>query len=249
MFVNASGFFNNWKWPRGVPGRESFHGRLLHSAAWPTDADKDIDGRTVSIIGNGSSGIQILPAILDRVEKVYVHIRSPTWITSRIGEKFAGPKGVNIVFGEDQKDIWAKYPEEYLQFRKDMEADVNQRFKMFMDHTPQQKAARDACLENLKEKLSAKPELMALLKPEFAVGYVTEYILSSSFADNSPAAAVPPRGLDISKPSFLLNAKSSGATSQPLQNVESATSTASKQKQAPSSAPQASSSPTPPGSP
>ncbi|KAK6837420.1 hypothetical protein RU639_001527 [Aspergillus parasiticus] len=170
VFINASGFFNNWKWPRNVPGRDIFHGRLLHTAAWPEDADKDIDGKTVSIIGNGSSGIQVLPSILDRVKKVYVHIRSPTWITSRIGEKFAGPKGINMVFSEEQKARWANYPEEYLQFRKDMEAGVDQRFKMFMDHTPEQKKARESCLENLKEKLATKPELIPLLQPEFAVG-------------------------------------------------------------------------------
>jgi len=171
VFVNAGGFFNNWKWPN-VKNRESYRGRLLHTAYWPEDADKDIDGKLVALIGNGSSGIQVLPAIIDRVEKVYVHIRSPTWITARIGEKFAGPKGVNLVFTEEEKTKWRENPEEYLKYRKAIEDDVNERFLMYMDHTPEQDAAREACIQNLRQKLESggKPELIDLLTPDFAVG-------------------------------------------------------------------------------
>jgi cation diffusion facilitator CzcD-associated flavoprotein CzcO len=171
IFVNSGGFFNNWKWPQ-VPGRESFKGRSLHTAYWPEDADKDIDGKTVAIIGNGSSGIQVLPAILDRVKKVYVHIRSPTWITARIGEKFAGNRNANLMFSEEQKKRWTEHPEEYLKYRKDVENDVNVRFLMYMNHTPEQEAARKFCVQNLKDKLEGggKPELLELMTPDFAVG-------------------------------------------------------------------------------
>ena len=171
VFVNAGGFFNNWKWPN-VKDREIFRGRQLHTAYWPDDADKDIDGKTVAIIGNGSSGIQVLPAILDRVEKVYVHIRSPTWITARIGERFAGPKDVNRVFTEEEKKNWKDDPAAYLRYRKDIEDNVNERFLMYMDHTPEQEAARVACVENLSAKLKAggREDLLPLLTPDFAVG-------------------------------------------------------------------------------
>ncbi|XEV01558.1 hypothetical protein FSHL1_006845 [Fusarium sambucinum] len=170
VFVNATGFFNNWKWPRNVPGRETFRGTMFHTANWPSDWEKDIEGKTVALIGNGSSGIQVLPAILDKVNKIYVHIRSPTWITSRIGERFAGPKGVNYKFTEVQKAEWAKHPEKYLEFRKSMEDDVNTRFKFFMDHTPQQELARQSAVDNLKAKLDSRPDLAELLEPDFAVG-------------------------------------------------------------------------------
>jgi cation diffusion facilitator CzcD-associated flavoprotein CzcO len=68
ILVNCSGFFNNWKWPK-VADRSKFQGKLLHTAAWPKDADNDLDGKTVALIGNGSSGVQVLPAIIDRVKK------------------------------------------------------------------------------------------------------------------------------------------------------------------------------------
>lgn len=170
VFINAMGFFNNWKWPRNVPGRETFAGRMFHTASWPKDWEGDIDGKTVALIGNGSSGIQVLPNILERVKKVYVHIRSATWITSRIGEEFAGPKGVNYKFTDEEKDEWSRNPEKYLQFRRDMEDGVNKRFKMFVEHTPHQKTARQSAIENLYAKLATNPELAKLLEPDFSVG-------------------------------------------------------------------------------
>ncbi|TVY87681.1 putative sterigmatocystin biosynthesis monooxygenase [Lachnellula willkommii] len=171
ILINASGFFNNWKWP-AIPGREACSAKMLHSAAWPADGDQHIDGKVVALIGNGSSGVQILPAIINRVKKVYVHIRSPTWITTGIAEKFAGPGGSNIVFSEEQKKRWADNPEEYLEYRKTVERDMNARFKLYIDHTDEQKAARKFSVGDMTSKLAknGKEDLLRLLLPDFAVG-------------------------------------------------------------------------------
>ncbi|GME37623.1 hypothetical protein A1O5_08415 [Neofusicoccum parvum] len=60
IFVNGCGFLNNWKWPN-IPGLSDFAGTLLHSANWDTSAN--YDGKRVAVIGNGSSGIQIIPNV------------------------------------------------------------------------------------------------------------------------------------------------------------------------------------------
>lgn len=171
VFINTSGFFNQWKWP-AVPGRETFSGRTLHSAAWPEDGDQGIDGKIVSLIGNGSSGVQILPAIIDRVKKVYVHVRSSTWITNGIAEKFAGPGGSNLWFSEEQKNEWAQHPDKYLAYRKLVETSMNERFPLYIDHTPEQRAARKFSEAEMRMKLTkgGKEELLKLMMPEFAVG-------------------------------------------------------------------------------
>jgi cation diffusion facilitator CzcD-associated flavoprotein CzcO len=171
IFINTSGFFNSWKWP-SVPGREVFNGRTLHSAAWPEDGDKAIDGKTVSLIGNGSSGVQILPAIIDRAKKVYVHIRSATWITTGIAEQFAGPNGSNLWFSEEQKNEWEEKPEVYLTYRKRIEESMNSRFELYIDHTPAQDAARKFSEKEMTTKLRSggKEALLKLMMPDFAVG-------------------------------------------------------------------------------
>jgi len=51
---------SNWKWPQ-IPGLHDFKGELIHSADWPEKFE--YAGKKVAIIGNGSSGVQILPAL------------------------------------------------------------------------------------------------------------------------------------------------------------------------------------------
>ncbi len=51
---------SNWKWP-DIQGLHEFTGNLIHSASWPVDYDWK--GQRVAVIGNGSSGVQIVPAM------------------------------------------------------------------------------------------------------------------------------------------------------------------------------------------
>ncbi|KAJ5717726.1 hypothetical protein N7488_003372 [Penicillium malachiteum] len=167
VLINAGGCFNDWKWPT-IPGRESFKGQMIHSAVWPKDAN--LKGKTVALIGNGSTGVQILPNILDDVDKVYVYIRSKTWVTASFAQKFAGPNGANLFFSEEQKEYWAKNPDEYLKYRKEVEQELNSRFRLYLKDSNAQKEALQYSISQMQEKLSAKPEIGDNLIPEFAVG-------------------------------------------------------------------------------
>lgn len=169
ILINCTGFFNHWKWPN-VKDRDFFGGRMLHSAAWPLDADKDIKGKTVALIGNGSSGVQILPAILNQAEKIYVHIRSPTWVTTNFASKFAGPGGSNYHYSEEQKAAWAADPLAYLQYRREIELELNARFGLYIDNSTEQKAAREYGIREMGKKLGDKKDLLQALLPDFAVG-------------------------------------------------------------------------------
>lgn len=60
FLVNGAGFLNHWQWPN-IPGLNSFKGTLLHSAQW--DSKAQLNGKRVAVIGNGSSGIQLVTAI------------------------------------------------------------------------------------------------------------------------------------------------------------------------------------------
>lgn len=52
--------FSNWKWP-DVEGINTFQGTLIHTARWPKDFDWT--GKTVAVVGNGATGIQVLPEL------------------------------------------------------------------------------------------------------------------------------------------------------------------------------------------
>lgn len=58
IFINAMGCLNLWKWP-DLPGREQYRGLLYHSAQWPSGAEEKLDGKTVAVIGNGASAVQM----------------------------------------------------------------------------------------------------------------------------------------------------------------------------------------------
>jgi cation diffusion facilitator CzcD-associated flavoprotein CzcO len=63
-----------------VPGRSRFAGIQHHTGRWPS-APVDFRGKRVAVVGTSSSGVQVVPAILDDVESVTVYQRTANWCT------------------------------------------------------------------------------------------------------------------------------------------------------------------------
>jgi hypothetical protein len=109
ILANGSGVLNTYKYP-DLPGINEFEGKLMHSAAW--DGSYDLKGKTVAVIGGGSSAVQIVPNIqpgkfydyppssqkvtVSVVGKLIPFLRSSVWITTGFGAKYAGPGGTNF---------------------------------------------------------------------------------------------------------------------------------------------------------
>jgi cation diffusion facilitator CzcD-associated flavoprotein CzcO len=70
-----------------IPGRESFEGRMFHSAEW--DHEYDLAGKRVAVIGTGASSIQFVPEIAPQVEKLQVFQRTPPWIAPKPDHAFS----------------------------------------------------------------------------------------------------------------------------------------------------------------
>lgn len=66
----------------------------MHSAVW--DSSYDLSGKTVAVIGGGSSAVQIIPSIQPVVGKLIPFLRSPVWVTTGFGAKYAAPGGKNF---------------------------------------------------------------------------------------------------------------------------------------------------------
>lgn len=167
IFINASGYFNHWRWPK-IPGREKFsNGPLLHSADYKPGTD--LKNKRVAVIGNGSSGIQIVAAIQKEVSNLTVYMRNPTWITASLGSKYV-PEDGKTTFTEEQKAFWAKNPEEYLKYRKAIEKELNDGFPFFIHGTKEQADALEFTTQDMKRRLAPKPELAEYLLPSYPVG-------------------------------------------------------------------------------
>ncbi len=83
VLISAVGFLNVPRYP-DWPGLGSFNGPSFHTARW--EHEHDLSGRTVAVVGTGSSATQVVPAIQPTVGTLYVFQREPGWVLPK-GER------------------------------------------------------------------------------------------------------------------------------------------------------------------
>ena len=91
MMVSGVGAFNKPRLP-DVPGLDTFEGVSVHTARYP-DAGLDLVGKSVVLVGNGASAMQVAPAIADQVAALTVVQRTPQWVAPfpKFGEAISAP--------------------------------------------------------------------------------------------------------------------------------------------------------------
>jgi cation diffusion facilitator CzcD-associated flavoprotein CzcO len=77
VVVAATGVLHHPKMP-DIAGLESFRGPAFHSARW--DDRVELDGRRIGVIGNGSTGVQIVSALAKRASHLVQFQRTAQWI-------------------------------------------------------------------------------------------------------------------------------------------------------------------------
>ncbi|WP_440899007.1 flavin-containing monooxygenase [Actinosynnema sp.] len=88
ILITAVGTLNQPAVPH-VPGIEDFAGVTMHTARW--DPSVELEGRRVAVVGNGSSGVQVTPALAEVASALTVFQRSPAWMKPRRTEVGEGP--------------------------------------------------------------------------------------------------------------------------------------------------------------
>lgn len=83
VVISGVGFLNLPRYP-SWPGLDEFTGPKFHTARW--EPDHDLTGKTVAVVGTGSSATQVVPAIQPTVRKLYVFQREPGWVLPK-GER------------------------------------------------------------------------------------------------------------------------------------------------------------------
>ncbi|KAL1999871.1 hypothetical protein VTN02DRAFT_3873 [Thermoascus thermophilus] len=168
VLISCTGALNDWKWPK-IPGLHDFKGKLMHSANW--DESYDYTGKKVAVIGNGSSGIQIVPAMLPDVSHIDHYVRGRTWLSptfarDKIDER--GGAGLdNISFTAEEIEQFKRDHQVYQKFRKDIELELQSVHGVTIRGSPEQIGAREVFAQNMKRRLARKPELAEQLMPSF----------------------------------------------------------------------------------
>ena len=111
-------------------GLDDFQGRWLHTGRWPREG-VDLKGKRVGVIGTGSSGIQLIPAIAPDVASLYVFQRSPS---------FSVPARNAPLSAEFQHDIKRSYPARRARNRQSAAGyHYDPNFESALDVTPEQR--------------------------------------------------------------------------------------------------------------
>jgi cation diffusion facilitator CzcD-associated flavoprotein CzcO len=77
FLISACGILHHPRLPT-IEGLDSFAGACFHTARW--DDGVPLAGRRVGIIGNGSTGVQIVAAIAKEVDRLLLFQRTAQWI-------------------------------------------------------------------------------------------------------------------------------------------------------------------------
>jgi cation diffusion facilitator CzcD-associated flavoprotein CzcO len=160
------------KWP-DIKGLHEYKGLLLHTASWTEGSD--LNGKSVAVIGSGSSALQVIPNVQPIAQHMDCYIRSATYIPLPLAydyleaehcDQYAGDRK----YSQADQDRFASDKEYLLQYRKTIESGMNEGFKAFHRENPVIKELRNGALENMKKLLSKKPELYDLLAPKWEFG-------------------------------------------------------------------------------
>ena len=72
-----------------LPGLDRFAGTTFHTANW--NHDHDLTGERVAVLGTGASAVQVVPAIRERVSRLFVFQRTPPWVIPHL-DHAVGPR-------------------------------------------------------------------------------------------------------------------------------------------------------------
>ncbi|KAI3573497.1 hypothetical protein IWW34DRAFT_837550 [Fusarium oxysporum f. sp. albedinis] len=200
ILLGSNGLLNKWKWP-DIPGRDTFKGILMHSAAWDTEVD--LQGKVVAVIGAGSSGIQIVPNIRPVVKHLKNFVRSPIWLTSGFAPRFAGPDGNNFQYDEETKKKFREDPEYEAAYCRKLELEMISRYPQFYTDSLEQQRAVIEATEKMKRYVM-DPAKAEKLIPKFPVGcrrispgnaYFEAFTHSNAELVTSGVATITPSGV------------------------------------------------------
>ncbi|MBA6411905.1 NAD(P)/FAD-dependent oxidoreductase [Parahaliea sp. F7430] len=154
VLIAATGVLHKPSYPK-IEGADSFTGDIFHSARW--DHSVALEGKRIGIIGNGSTGVQIVSALAGKVAKLKHFQRTAQWImpvengyfSEQERAAFQDPAALEEAM---QTELYKASVEQYTQAITDQESEGA-------------KQLAEACLNNLEQSVK-DPELRERLRPD-----------------------------------------------------------------------------------
>lgn len=183
--IAATGVLHHPRYP-DIDGLDSFGGACFHSARW--DHDVPLDGARIGVIGTGSTAVQIVSALVDRVGHLAMFQRTAQWVLQQ----------ENPAFDEEVKVGFHEHPERMAALHDNLS-------QLFADgfanavvdaDSPQVKMIEEACRANLENNVK-DPDLRERLRPDYRAA-CKRLIVSPDFyeAIQKPNAELVTEGIE-----------------------------------------------------
>lgn len=157
--IAATGVLHHVRTPE-IPGTTDFGGDMMHTARW--DESMPLEGRNAAVIGNGSTGIQLVTALQRVANKVYQVQRTAQWVRMRPFN----------VYTEEDKQRFRDHPELIEDLAKEWL--LGEGAKRWINGVVDAKSKEMAELEqqcfNDFENNVKDPELKERLRPDYRPG-------------------------------------------------------------------------------
>jgi cation diffusion facilitator CzcD-associated flavoprotein CzcO len=154
VVIAATGVLHHPRYP-DIEGLDSFAGAKFHSARW--DHSIKIDGARVGVVGTGSTAVQMVTALIDRVAKLDLFQRTAQWIMPQDNPEYT----------DEEKAAFRADPNRL----SDLHNQLAEMFGIFANavidsESPEIKMIEEACRANLENNVH-DPDLRERLRPEY----------------------------------------------------------------------------------
>jgi cation diffusion facilitator CzcD-associated flavoprotein CzcO len=194
VVIAATGVLHHPRMP-DLPGLDRFEGDAFHSARW--DHSVDLDGARVGVVGTGSSAVQIVSAVVDRVAHLSLFQRTAQWILPMDNPPY--PEEDMARFRQEPEllhHIHDAFAQTFAAGFANAVVDAD---------SPQMAALEAACLENLERVTD--PGLRERLRPDHRAA-CKRLVVSPDFyeAIQRPHAELVTERIDAVEPSGVRTA-------------------------------------------
>ena len=156
VFVSGVGFLNVPRYP-DWPGLDDFTGPKFHTSRW--EHHHDLAGKTVAVVGTGSTASQLVPAIQPEVGHLYLFQREPGWVM---------PKG-DRDFTDDERTEFSnpvRRRQERLRLKWLLEKNI-WGGRIFVVDTKENAARTQLCLDYIARIFEDRPDLQEAVTPRY----------------------------------------------------------------------------------
>jgi cation diffusion facilitator CzcD-associated flavoprotein CzcO len=153
VVVSALGLLNVPRYP-DWPGLERFKGPKFHSARW--EHQHELAGKTVAVVGIGSTACQVVPAIAPVAGKVVTFAREPAYVM---------PKNERALTQEERRRRNTRWGTRWQ--RAKIFWQIERGMSVRNPQSRRQRDTRTAFLRYRDEVFAGRPDLAAVLTPDY----------------------------------------------------------------------------------